>query len=587
MLISNGRYLLFQKAETAMLEEKGSKLSGITRVLDQNLAGTYEDLLLEEHRPGKTANMSRPEKIRVLSERLYPFTELIAKAFPGVGVGYYSHSLDAILTYGPGSDYRDRVGISVSAEHIGRQAMAQKKESVGVGSMVRGEIMNCVRPLVRNGDTIGFVWANETIEDIYRQIDRGARKIFFSSDIEPILGLTGLLLLCSKLLLVRVKGADPPWAFDYMHRYLRIFLNSLNLGIVLVDADDRVVFLNRGLSEILCQDLSSLPAEYRKDYRVFLDRIGFRDVSNMAETLLAAKQKQYFSTSTIGQPDGRYKELNYIIAFLNDTHGLPENLIGKVIVFEDLERSKEEESRLLRADKLATMGELAASIAHEIRNPLAIVLGSLQLLPQRFADRDFVYSFLRVATQELIRVNNSIEAMLDFARFSQPAFAPVDINSLLEETLGFFAVTLENQKIMLEKEFSPSLPAIEADAMQVKQAVMNIILNSVNAMPSGGKIRLATRHRAGDHLIQIVIADTGSGISREDRPYIFDAFYSTREKGTGLGLSLVHRVIDEHRGIVEFESGPNRGTTFYLHLPVRQTLSSDVNNQYTAGGENA
>lgn len=569
--ISSGRYLLFQKAETAVLEEKGAKLFGITRVLDKNLPGTFDEILGEKYTAAEMSCLTREEKIQSLSGLLYPFTEIVANSFPGVGVGYYSLSLDAILTYGPGAAYRNRVGISVNSDHIGRQAMAQKKEIVGVGSMVRGEIMNCVRPLVRGGEAIGFVWANETIEDIYKQIDRGARKIFFSSDIEPVLGLTGLLLLCSKLLLMaRPKGEQLPWAVEYMHRYLGIFLNSLNLGILVADAENRVVFYNRGLSDILSLDLSSLPPVYRQDCRVFLDRIGLKEIRDAAETLLAAKQKQYFSKSAIVLPEGRTREINYIIAFFTDERGLPEDMTGTVIVFEDLERSKEEENRLLRADKLATLGELSASIAHEIRNPLAIVLGSLQLLPQRLSDRDFIYSFLRVATHELIRVNNSIEALLDFARFSQPALAQLDLNLLLEQTLEFFAVTLESQKVILEKTLSLSLPTVEADAKQIKQAVMNLILNALNAMPGGGKLKVTTRHQRGDRFIQIVIADTGCGIHEEDRPYIFDAFYSTKEKGSGLGLSLVHRVIDEHQGIVEFDSSTGHGTTFYLYLPIRQ-----------------
>ncbi|MHB1042585.1 MAG: ATP-binding protein [Eubacteriales bacterium] len=578
--------MLFQKAETAVLEEKGAKLFGITRVLDKKLAGTFDDMLRQFHPAAEISCLSREEKIHVLSGLLYPFTEIVASSFPGVGAGYYSLSLDAILTYSPGASYRNRVGISVDSDHMGRQAMAQKKEVVGVGSMVRGEIMNCVRPLVRDGEAIGFVWANETIEDIYKQIDRGARKIFFSSDIEPVLGLTGLLLLCSKLLLMaRPGGEQLPWAVEYMHRYLSIFLNSLNLGILVADAEKRVVFFNHGLSDMLCLDLSSQPAVNRQDCGIFLKRIGLKEIGDAAETLLASKQKQYFSKSAIVLPDGRSKEINYIIAFFTDEHGLPQDMTGTVIVFEDLERSKEEENRLLRADKLATLGELSASIAHEIRNPLAIVLGSLQLLSQRLSDRDFIYSFLRVATHELIRVNNSIEALLDFARFSQPVLVPLGINLLLEETLDFFAVTLESQKVILEKKLSPSLPTVEADTKQIKQAVMNIILNALRAMPEGGLLRISTSHRQGDRFIQIVIADTGCGINEEDRPFIFDAFYSTKEKGSGLGLSLVHRVIDEHQGIIEFDSIEGQGTTFYLYLPVKRFNFGYEESKSTTGRE--
>lgn len=569
-----------------MLEEKGAKLFGLTRVLDENLKGTYNQLLLEKYNQYEPSEIDRETKISSLSDMLFPFTDMVASAFPGVGVGYYSRELDAILTYGPGKLYKDRVGISVDMEHIGRKSMAQRREIMGVGSMVRGEIINCVRPLLRDSVAIGFVWANETIEDIYKQIDRGARKLFFSSDIQPVLGLTGLLLFCSKLLiLAREMERQLPWTIKHMQHYLKVFLNSLNIGIIVVDAADSVVFVNRGLSEVLCMELDTLPGEYYRDYRVFLDRIGFKEIGNIADKLLEQNKKQYFSTSTLVQPGGQIRELNYIIAFLSGEHVLPEDIPGKIILFEDLEGSKDEEKRLERADKLATLGELAASIAHEIRNPLSIVLGSLQLLPQRLGDRDFVYSFLRVAAQELIRVNNSIESLLDFARFSSPNFALVDLNTLLNGTLDFFMVTLESQKIKVEKDFTPNLPSIEADEKQIKQAVLNIVLNAINAMPCGGKLKVSTHHQPGDRFIQIVIADTGTGIKEQYRPHIFDAFYSTKEKGTGLGLSLVHRVIDEHQGIVEFRSRLNKGTTFYLHLPVKQFSFGTAESSLTLGRE--
>lgn len=584
-IISSGRYLLFQKAEAALLEEKAAKLFGLARVLDQNLQGTYEQLLEVNRADRPVSAMDREEKIIILSRLLYPFTDLLAASFPRVGVGYYSRELDAILTYGPGSSYQDRVGVSVDSDHIGRKAMARRREIMGVGSMVRGEIMNCVRPLVRDGDVIGFVWANETIEDIYRQIDRGARQLFFSSDIQPILGLTGLLLFCSKfLVLAKAMEGHLPWTIRHIQHYLMFFLNSLHTGIILVDSTGSVVFVNRGLGEILRFDPSALPAEYHRDYRVFLDRIGFKEVGAIAEGLLADNRRQYFSKSSLLLPGGHIKELNYIIALLSG-EGLPEDVPGKVILFEDLEGSKEEEKRLERANKLATLGELAASLAHEIRNPLSIVLGSLQLLPRRFGDREFVYSFLRVATQELIRVNNSIESLLDFTRFSTPDFELVDINSLMQSTLEFFSVTMESSGIKLESDLAPGLPQVEADGKQIKQALLNIILNSINAMPGGGKLKVSTHHLPGDRFIRIVIADTGTGIQEEHRPYVFDAFYSTKEKGTGLGLSLVHRVIDEHQGIIEFNSRVNKGTTFYLHLPVKQFSFGSCDGNLTSGRE--
>lgn len=563
--------MLFQKAEAALLEEKGAKLFGIARILDEHLKGTYDDLLRKICNEAGITALTREEKIKLLSEELYPFTNTIAKTFPGIGVGYYARNLNAIITYGPKEKFAGTVGISIDADHIGRKAMSQKREIVGVGSMVRGEIMNCVHPLVRHGEVIGYTWANETIEDIYRQIGQGAQKIFFSPNIQPILGLTGVLLFCCKaLFLGKSLGEQLSWTVKQMQQYLETFLNSLNIGIIIIDSENKIVFSNQGLENILELKLESLHHSYFNDYRIFLDRLGFREISNIINKMHQDNQKQYFSQSTIQISSNKIKDINYLIAVLEkEKQGLSDDTIsGTVILFEDLKGTKEEEKKMERAGKLATIGEISASIAHEIRNPLAIVLGSLQLLPQRLGDRDFIYSFLRIATQELVRVNNSIESLLDFARFSQPDFSLVNINHLLKNIIKLFSVSLENQGIEVIFHLS-HVPDIEADEKQLKQALLNIILNAVQAMPRGGTLKISSRYRQGNKFVQIVITDTGPGINSKHRPHIFDAFYSTKEKGTGLGLSLVHRVIDEHQGIIEFNSKKNHGTTFFIHLPVR------------------
>lgn len=560
--ISRHSYLLLQKNEAALLEEKGSKLFGITKVLDQHLKGTYDDLLRQAYPEGDIAAWGREEKIKLLSAALYPFTDSVAAAFPGVGVGYYAADLDAIITYGPGDKYASKVGVSIGADHVGRKAMREGREIVGVGSMVRGEIMNCVRPVTRKGKVIGFTWANETIEDIYKQIGRGVQKILFSPHIQPVLGLTGLLLFCSRVL---TRGEQVNWTAVQVQRYLKIFLNSLNLGIIIVDGGGRVVFTSEGLEDVLGTSIDSHPAGYYDSYEAFLVKIGCEEMVEVIQQLAQKQKNHYFLQRAIKLPGGDRRDINFMLAFLE-----PERERGgMVIIFEDLKRLQKEEARMKRADKLAALGELSASIAHEIRNPLAIVLGSLQILPRRLGDREFLYSFLRIATQELIRVNNSIEALLDFARFSQPIFTLVNLNDLLANVLSILGITLESHKIKVKTAFA-EIPRIEADESQIKQAVINMILNAVQAMPRGGELDVKTAYGQGDKFVRLTISDTGTGIASKYQPYIFDAFYSTKEKGTGLGLSLVHRVIDEHQGFIEFSSTPGAGTTFYLHLPVKQ-----------------
>lgn len=227
----------------------------------------------------------------------------------------------------------------------------------------------------------------------------------------------------------------------------------------------------------------------------------------------------------------------------------------------------EEIQKLTQAAKLDTFAEVAGYLANEFRDPIAMILSSLQLLPQRLDDRIFLYSFIRITTQELVRINDKIESFLNFATYSKPNFSTVDVNSLTEKVLTFCEVIREAKKITVKKEFAV-IPTIEADEKQLGHALNNIILNSIQSMNAGGILTISTSYEKGSSYLLIKISDTGRGIKDEDKKRIFDIFYSTNEGGIGLGLAWVKRIIDLHDGVIEFESIEKCGTVFYIKLPV-------------------
>lgn len=248
-------HVLFRKAEAALLEEKANKLFGLARLLDTRLTS---DLLALLDQSQRFTEVEKPKAIAALSRALTPIADEIASAFPGVGLGYYALCVDSIVAYAPSSQFGDKVGISVWPEHIGRRAMREKREIVGVGSMVRGDIMNCVRPLIRGERVIGFVWANEAVEDIYRQLQQSEESLFFSGgQLEALLALTWLLVLSARQLGHIRKFLDQETAgesystsrglidaFLGMQRYLEMFLNTVNSGLVVLNHEGRIVFSN-------------------------------------------------------------------------------------------------------------------------------------------------------------------------------------------------------------------------------------------------------------------------------------------------------------------------------------------------------
>jgi signal transduction histidine kinase/putative methionine-R-sulfoxide reductase with GAF domain len=225
------------------------------------------------------------------------------------------------------------------------------------------------------------------------------------------------------------------------------------------------------------------------------------------------------------------------------------------------------EAQLIRSEKLAALGQLAAGITHEIRNPLTsinILIHSLkENLPSEVAHRED----LKVIEEEIHRINEIVDQFLRFAKPAPPLFEKAEVISIFEEILQLLRPQIEKQRISVLKDFSP-LPPIAIDKEQMKQVVLNLLLNAVQAMPKGGKLVLKGHIPEGDRWIQLSIQDSGIGIPGEDIDKLFDPFFSTKEGGIGLGLSIAHRIIDQHHGKIEVESAPGKGTLFALWLPI-------------------
>ena len=554
------RYVLFQGIETFHLQEKAEKLLGVARILDNLLLSDFDAILTAR---GISPDHPREVQIEALNEILAPPSDIVARAFPGVGAGYFSLALDACLTYGPREQFGHIVGAPIDPFHIGRQAMARRQELVGVGPMVRGEIMACIRPLIRKDKVIGYTFASEALEDIYRQIQKGAREIFFSENIEPVMGLAGLLLVSGKVfaqLERERKHHSFPQTLNFLNHFLTIFLNSLSIGILIVDDWEKIIFYNQGLKKIFGLEfgLANL------NFPAFLAATGLQKVLNaLRQTAVGNGNNCCFNNLPVSRFDGRAMVVNVIVSAIKNASG---DVLGHVFLFEDVGQAKEEEARMARAAKLATLGELAAFIAHEIKNPLTILSGSVELLPARLEDQRFLQTFTEIAASELERINATIEALLDFARFSEPNFKEESLNQILRYVIKVFSPRAENAGIVIEENLQPDLPLVEIDARHVEQAFFNLFLNAFKAMPQGGRLSVTTSYHPGNNFVQVCIADTGCGIKPEEQSKLFDPFYTTSEGGTGIGLALVHHIMDEHRGIVEVDTEPGKGSRFYLHF---------------------
>ncbi|MCK4261624.1 GAF domain-containing protein [bacterium] len=223
---------------------------------------------------------------------------------------------------------------------------------------------------------------------------------------------------------------------------------------------------------------------------------------------------------------------------------------------------KEVREALIKKEKLAALGQMAARVAHEIRNPLTSIRGFSQRLFRKMEGREG-QRYAEIIIGEVDRLNRVISDILDFARPLQPELKMTDMNELMREVLDL--VEIEGSHITLKKKFSTNLPMAMVDRQHIKQALLNLIHNGIEAMAEGGNLLIGTESANGAVLVRIT--DSGPGIAKEVRGRIFEPFFTTKARGTGLGLALANKIIESHNGKIEVESKQGRGATFTILLP--------------------
>ena len=241
---------------------------------------------------------------------------------------------------------------------------------------------------------------------------------------------------------------------------------------------------------------------------------------------------------------------------------------------EDLARKREEAERAAlalaarRAEKLAALGTLAAGLAHELNNPIGIMSSRIEVMIMEGESLPpHVREDLEVLHRQTQRVARITQGLLTFARTSAGERTPVDVNHIVRETLLLAENQIAKGGVKVTSDLAPDLPAILGDADTLQQVMLNLVTNARDALEAGGEIRIVTRRRETDRMIELVVADTGRGIAPEDLTRIFDPFFTTKPSGTGLGLSLTHGIVREHGGTIDVESAPGRGTRFILAFP--------------------
>jgi signal transduction histidine kinase/iron only hydrogenase large subunit-like protein len=253
---------------------------------------------------------------------------------------------------------------------------------------------------------------------------------------------------------------------------------------------------------------------------------------------------------------------------------LEENLSRLAQSHQDL---REAQQQLIQSEKMASVGQLAAGVAHEINNPLGTILLYSHMILEKLEQKDSRREELDTIAKEAARCRDIVRGLLDFARQRKLQVENVNVNKILEEGISLVAAQPAFQKVEFAKTLDPSLPATEGDPVQLKEVFLNILSNAGEAMPQGGKVTVISRFQeAGSHPIEIMIRDTGQGIPQENLNKIFMPFFTTKKigQGTGLGLAIAYGIVKMHRGAIDVQSKVGEGTTFWVKLPADSSSRS-------------
>lgn len=574
-------YIVEVQGRDALLHEKSAKLYGVARLMDNSLADLFA--LHDE----TLSKMSREQQIAFLNEKMTPLAEVVTKAHPGLGAGYYSRHLDAIITYAPNHEYGYTVGQPIDQAHPGRVVMEQGQPMVASGSQVRGDIMNAMWPIKRDGEVVGYIWANELFDDVRLQM----RKLDWSVIGVMAIGLAISLILVMLLSrsfgrdvdtvksglqrlqydlnasLPKLKGeigeiAQSANAMANSLREARSFtenvLDSISDGVITVDNYGVVTLLNPAAQRIVELDPKTT---LNRPYRDAIADVPFN--SPILYTLETGIHRTGFEIDYPVREGTRHLSTSSSVIRNADGESL-----GVAAFIRDMTEKKQMQSHMERAEQLAALGELVAGVAHEVRNPLTAIRGFVQYL-QEGATPEEREEYTGIILKEVDSINRVIRQLLSFAKPTPQHYQMVNIPDLVQDALILVRTRGTSGRIDFLLQIAEDLPEIEVDGELIKQVLLNLLLNAVQAIPDRGTIEISSR-LASDGRVEVEISDSGVGVSAENQEKIFAPFFTTKPTGTGLGLSIVQRIVAAHNGEIAIRSLEGEGTVITLVFPVRR-----------------
>ena len=390
---------------------------------------------------------------------------------------------------------------------------------------------------------------------------------FLSSEdvelLETLAGYIGIAIQNARLYAsLEQKVAE----YERLKDFNENIVESINVGVLAVDLEDRIESWNSQMEvmyalprwQAVGRSLREIfPDAFVEDYYRFRQSPGIHNLYKFR----------------MGTPSGEWRTLNIAVAPLVTRKFAA---IGRLIIMDDITERMELEAQLSQADKLSSIGLLAAGVAHEVNTPLAVISSYTQMLGKQLQTDPQKAGLLEKITKQTFRASEIVNNLLNFSRTTGTEFSDINLNKVISDTLALLEHQLKVAHVKVDREFCGELPPIQGNAGRLQQVFLNLFLNAKDAMTGGGVLKVATQN--GDS-VTVRVTDTGSGIAQEHINRIYDPFFTTKtnpkegqNRGTGLGLSVTYGIIQEHAGNIRVESRPGEGTTFTLDFPFKKTV---------------
>ena len=349
--------------------------------------------------------------------------------------------------------------------------------------------------------------------------------------------------------------------------YNESILKSMSSGVVVMDIENTITVINQAAEKILQRQRVHLIG------KKFFEMKGFEELTNLLVQTLDSVPPYYHNISLAEVKVEDFSGKHIVLGVSATVLLNKENLLdGYLVIFQDLTELKLLQESMNRQKHLAALGQMAAKMAHEIRNPMASVMGFASVIDEDLSIEHPHKKYLEIIMSELERASNVIQRVLDFSRQIQPVLESVEIQGYLEQIVFLLQKGIQEKEIRLITEIHPQAKRFKFDREQMKQVLLNMIQNAMQAVSRGGEIRLKTepefKGKKEPQFLNLIVQDNGPGMSEAIKQKIFDPFFTTkRNQGTGLGLSICLKIVQEHHGNIFVDSQENHGATFIIQFP--------------------